>query len=269
MLVLILDSATPAVTAAVAEVGPAGATVLAERVTVDARAHGELLAPQVRDVLAGAGAHAEDLAAVVAGLGPGPFTGLRVGLVTAVSMAQALGIPAYGVCTLDALGHAAFAGPAGSDGTAPAGSDGTAPAGSDGTAPPAGAATPAGTAPPAAPGDRILVATDARRHEVYWAVYQAGHPLTAPAVDRPADLRLPDGVVAAVGDGALRYADVLRDAHGRPLPVRDEPRYPPAASLASLAAGRVLAGAPGEELTPLYLRRPDAVEPAARKRVLP
>lgn len=240
MLVLILDSATPAVTAAVAEVRPGEVTVLSERVTVDARAHGELLAPQVREVLGESGASAGDLDAVVAGLGPGPFTGLRVGLVTAVSMAQALHIPAYGVCTLDAIGHAA---------SAPGGT------GRDGAGPRAAG--------------RILVATDARRREVYWAVYQDGRPLSAPAVDRPADLPLPDGVVAAVGDGALRYADVLRDAGGRPLPVRDEPRYPPAASLAALGAGRVLAGSPGEDLTPLYLRRPDAVEPAARKRVLP
>ena len=66
---------------------------------------------------------------------------------------------------------------------------------------------------------------------------------------------------AAVGDGALRYADVL------PVPVLDSPRYPPAAGLAALAAARVRDKAPGEQLTPLYLRRPDAVPPAARKAV--
>jgi hypothetical protein len=66
-----------------------------------------------------------------------------------------------------------------------------------------------------------------------------------------------------VGDGAQRYADVLG------LPVHPEPRYPPAAALAALAADRIRGGAPGERLVPLYLRRPDAVEPGARKPVLP
>ena len=73
----------------------------------------------------------------------------------------------------------------------------------------------------------------------------------------------PGAATVAVGDGALRYADVLG------LPVRDEPRYPAPAALAALAADRVPGKAPGEPLTPLYLRRPDAVAPAARKPVLP
>jgi hypothetical protein len=65
---------------------------------------------------------------------------------------------------------------------------------------------------------------------------------------------------AACGDGAVLYESVLG------LPLRG-PRYPPAAALAALGATRALAGAPTEILTPLYLRRPDAVEPAARKPV--
>jgi hypothetical protein len=79
-------------------------------------------------------------------------------------------------------------------------------------------------------------------------------------VNRSSDVDC-SGIGFAVGDGALRYADVLG------VPVRDEPRYPPAAGLASLAAARVLDGAPTEPLTPLYLRRPDAVVPGARKAV--
>src|SRR6185312_13975554 len=104
------DSATPAITAAVARVsaGP-DVSVLAERVTEDARSHGELLAPSVAAVLSESGHRATDLGAIVAGVGPGPFTGLRVGLVTAAALADTLGIPAYGVCTLDAIG--ADAGP--------------------------------------------------------------------------------------------------------------------------------------------------------------
>jgi tRNA threonylcarbamoyl adenosine modification protein YeaZ len=191
--------------------------VLARRVTVDARAHGEQLAPGIDAVLNEAGARPRDLAAIVAGIGPGPFTGLRVGLVTAAVLADALDIPAYGVGTLDALGWATAG--------------------------------------------RVLVATDARRREVYWAVYENGHPVTAPAVGKPAELPSYE-VEAGCGDGARRYAEVLG------LPVR-EPWYPPPDGFAALAAQRVRDKAPTEPLTPLYLRRPDAVEPAARKAVLP
>jgi tRNA threonylcarbamoyl adenosine modification protein YeaZ len=215
-----MDSATPAVTAALASVDDRGVEVLAEAVTVNGRAHGELLAPGIATVLAEGGASPRDLAAVVAGLGPGPFTGLRVGLVTAAALADSLNIPSYGVCTLDALGWAAGPG-------------------------------------------RVLVATDARRKEIYWAVYQDGTRLTEPTVGRPEDLTLPDGVRAAVGDGALRYADVLG------LPVEAGPQYPPAEGLAALAAEAVRTRMPTQPLTPLYLRRPDAVLPGARKPALP
>jgi hypothetical protein len=67
---------------------------------------------------------------------------------------------------------------------------------------------------------------------------------------------------AAIGEGAHRYADVLG------LPVRDEPRYPPPVALAELAADRIRTRAASEALTPLYLRRPDAVQPGARKPAL-
>ena len=107
MLVLALDTSSPAVSAGLSRVPrDTGSPVasLAESVAVDGRRHGELLAVGVRDVLARAGAAPGDLDAVVVGLGPGPFTGLRVGLVTAAVLADALRIPAYGVCSLDGLG---------------------------------------------------------------------------------------------------------------------------------------------------------------------
>jgi len=224
VLVLVVDSSTPAVTAALAEITAGGATVRAQRCTVDARAHGELLAPHVQAVLREARVPPGELAAIVAGLGPGPFTGLRVGLVTAASMGQMLSIPTYGVCSLDALGWAAD-------------------------------------------GARVLAVTDARRREVYWAAYdEAGERLAGPAVDPPVVVAVRAKelhVSVAVGEGAHRYADTLG------LPLCPEPRYPPADALAALAAERVLAGAPSEPLTPLYLRRPDAVASAVRKPVLP
>ncbi|HEX5740976.1 MAG TPA: tRNA (adenosine(37)-N6)-threonylcarbamoyltransferase complex dimerization subunit type 1 TsaB [Pilimelia sp.] len=228
MRALILDTATPAVTAGVVDVTAAGVEVRAARVTVDARAAGELLAPHIAAVLDESGTAPDALAAVVAGVGPGPYTSLRVGLVTAAAFGQARGLPTYGVDTLDALGLAA-----------------------------------AGLA------DRVLVATDARRREVYWAAYEGGRRLTGPAVAAPAAVAaaLPGvclaagaGGCVAVGEGAHRYADLL----GVPAA---EPRHPAVAALAALAADRIRAGAPGETLTPHYLRRPDAVAPTGRKTV--
>jgi tRNA threonylcarbamoyl adenosine modification protein YeaZ len=216
VLFLVLDTATSAVTAALAEVSaPGGALMRAERVTVDARAHGELLAPAIHAVLTECAATPADLVAIVAGVGPGPFTGLRVGLVTAAAMGHALGIPTYGVCTLDAFAL--------------------------------------GTA------GRLLVATDARRREVYWAEYAGGRRLAGPAVSAPAAIET--AATAAAGEGAARYRDVIG------LPVVG-PQYPPAAALAALAVPRVLEGATTEPLTPLYLRRPDAVPPGERKPAL-
>jgi tRNA threonylcarbamoyl adenosine modification protein YeaZ/ribosomal-protein-alanine acetyltransferase len=105
VLVLVIDTSSAAVTAGLAEVADE-VTMRAERVTLNARGHGELLAPSIAQCLTDASARPAELAAVVAGIGPGPFTGLRVGLVTAAVFAQTLGIPAYGVCSLDAIGDA-------------------------------------------------------------------------------------------------------------------------------------------------------------------
>jgi tRNA threonylcarbamoyl adenosine modification protein YeaZ len=217
VLVLALDTATPASTVAIAEVTGTGLRGIAERRTVDARAHGELLAPHIRETLSEAAVRVTGLGAIVAGVGPGPFTGLRVGLATAASMSHALGVPAYGVCSLDALGLAAGPG-------------------------------------------RVLVATDARRREIYFATYADGVRVTGPGVARPSDVAV--DADRAVGEGALRYSEILG------LPIDGALLYPPGAALISLAADRVRAGAPGEPLTPLYLRRPDAVESSARKPVL-
>ncbi len=105
MLVLALDTATPTLVAGVARRSSAGdVEVLAERSVPSGNRHAELLVPAVREALAAAGVALADVDAVVAGLGPGPFTGLRVGVVTAAALADARGIPAVGVCSLDAVG---------------------------------------------------------------------------------------------------------------------------------------------------------------------
>jgi tRNA threonylcarbamoyl adenosine modification protein YeaZ len=101
-LVLALDTSTPAVTAGVVRLPDLA--VLAERITVDARAHAERLTPNAVAALADAGLTMADLDAVVVGCGPGPFTGLRAGMATAAAYGHALGIPVHGVCSLDAIG---------------------------------------------------------------------------------------------------------------------------------------------------------------------
>jgi tRNA threonylcarbamoyl adenosine modification protein YeaZ len=213
VLVLALDTSTPAVLAAVVT---ADLELRAVRSEPTARGHGELLAPAIAAGLDSAGVGARDIGAVVAGVGPGPYTSLRIGLVTAAAFAEAVGVPTYGVCSLDAL------------------------------------ATPT-------PGG-LLVASDARRKEVYWARYDAdGQRVDGPSVDRPADVPT-DGVAAMAGAGAELYADVFGLPHtGRlaPDPVR----------LVALARDRIESGALAEPLTPLYLRHPDAVVPGAPKPV--
>ena len=218
MLLLAFDTATPAVS--VALLGDEG--VLAEHTEVDARRHGELLAPGIEKVLAAAGRSRGELTGVAVGVGPGPFTGLRVGLMTARALGDALGIAVHGVCTLDVLAAAVAA---------------------------AGAPGP------------FAVATDARRREVYWAGYDAaGRREGEPAVDRPAEIadRLAGRGVA--GQGPRLYPEQF--------PAALDPELPGAAALAVLAA-RLLREDPAALLPPfpLYLRRPDAVEPGARKPV--
>ncbi|GKU64237.1 tRNA (adenosine(37)-N6)-threonylcarbamoyltransferase complex dimerization subunit type 1 TsaB [Mycobacterium montefiorense] len=101
-LILTLDTSTPAVTAGIVRLPDHD--VLAQQVTVDARAHAERLTPNVLGALAEAAATMGDLDAVVVGCGPGPFTGLRAGMASAAAYGHALGIPVHGVCSLDAIG---------------------------------------------------------------------------------------------------------------------------------------------------------------------
>jgi tRNA threonylcarbamoyl adenosine modification protein YeaZ len=216
VLLLAFDTATPAVTVALHD----GVHVLAEVASADARRHGELLAPAIDKVLADAGVTSLDVTAVAVGTGPGPYTGLRAGLVTARVLGSALGIPVYGVCTLDVI---------------------------------------ASDAAPAAGGQDFVVATDARRKELYWARYSAdGLRLTEPAVSAPGDIGA-DCPVA--GLGAVLYPALLGE--------RIEPEYPAAGTLAHVITQRLAARLPMHPAEPLYLRRPDARIPGPPKRVTP
>lgn len=104
MLVLALDTSTDAVVVGLLDVPVTGVpTELAGETRPGARQHGEQLMPSALAVCARAGHPLTDLDAVVCGAGPGPFTGLRVGMVSAAGLGDALGVPVYGVCSLDAV----------------------------------------------------------------------------------------------------------------------------------------------------------------------
>jgi tRNA threonylcarbamoyl adenosine modification protein YeaZ len=206
-LVLALDTST------VVNVGLArGERVLATATVADQMAHVEQLMPLVSECVDAAAVRIADLGRLVVGLGPGPFTGLRVGVVTAQVLSYVLRIGLRGVCSLDVLA-AQFAGES--------------------------------------PGE-FVVATDARRREVYWARYSPlGVRLGEPRVSRPSDVpRLP-----AIGPAADLYADQLRAVSG--------PRSMDPGVLATTGAALPDAGH-----EPLYLRHPDATELTRPKSVL-
>jgi tRNA threonylcarbamoyl adenosine modification protein YeaZ len=104
VLVLALDTATPTLVAGVARWSAGEADVLAEEARPSGTRHAELLTPAIRAALSAAGVPMGRIEGVVVGLGPGPFTGLRVGVVTAAALGDARGLPVVGVCSLDAVG---------------------------------------------------------------------------------------------------------------------------------------------------------------------
>ncbi|KAA0022747.1 tRNA (adenosine(37)-N6)-threonylcarbamoyltransferase complex dimerization subunit type 1 TsaB [Antrihabitans cavernicola] len=214
MLVLAVDTSTPAVTAGLVALDDSGHRVLATRLTVDARAHAELLTPHIMECLAESGSVPADLDAVVVGVGPGPFTGLRVGMATAAGFADALHIPVYGICSLDAIAHQV------------------------------------------GPDRELLVVTDARRREVYWARYRDGVRFDGPGVEKPSALEVGSAAVIA---GSPSHVDLF-DVPVEPV------ESPSALGLVLPLAAAILSGAAPEPIVPLYLRRPDAVEQAARAR---
>lgn len=258
VLMLAMDTTTGVVGVALHD----GARVLAQEDVARPAAHAEHLAPAIRDVLARAGCRPADVTHVVAGIGPGPFTGLRVGLVTAAAFGSAVGARVGGICSLDAIAHEVWL---------------------------------SGRA-----GPRVLVATDARRKEVYWAGYRldesGAHRLGEPAVGRAVDLPQEVRGWPVAGRGQLLYPQALglapsqgeqdraaavvesgdtdggdTDGGGSdgvsavavPVPVLDVS----AGVLAHLAVTRLRAGGELDELRPLYLRRPDAQPQPQRRRV--
>ena len=156
-MLLALDTSTPLVSVALYDEG----AVLDVSTSDRPMQHGEQLAPMISAALERVEAVRQDVSAIAAGVGPGPFTGLRVGLVTARTLGFALGIPVYGVCSLDVLAVQAVDG---------------------------------GVHEP------FLATIDARRKELFWASYdEQGTRLDGPHVDRPTDLPDDRLVVGAAG----------------------------------------------------------------------
>ena len=211
-MLLAFDTATPLVSVALHD----GERVVVEHSSEQPMKHGEHLAPLVARALDEAGIVRQDLTAVAVGVGPGPFTGLRVGVVTARTLGFVLDIPVYGVCSLDAV-----------------------------------ALEVVGTG--AASGS-FLVATDARRKEVYLASYDAdGQRREGPVVARPADVAT---TAEVAGAGPSLYPEAF------PHPIA--PTRPSAGWLAAGVSAELVELLDPE---PLYLRRPDAVAGAPRKPV--
>ena len=197
MLTLAFDTATDSATSALVDDGE----VLGERTS-----RAVTLLEDVDALLRQGGAHPHDLGALVVGIGPGSFTGVRIGLAAARGLALALDLQGAGVSTLDAL----VAG---------------------------------------APGSTPVV--DARRREVFTLVGGV------PTVLAPADLNVEPGAIY-VGDGALRYREVIEERGGEVPPDADERHRPRARFHAQLAHDF----GPVDEIEPLYLRIPDAMKSA-------
>ncbi len=212
-----------------------GTAVVASRSTYDPRRHAELLVPMIDEVMTESGITKPELTAIAVGRGPGPFTGLRVGLVTARTLALALGLEVHGVTSLDAVALQAV-----DAGIATVGTD-------------------------------FIVATDARRREVYWARYHATEtssglwavPVTQPDVSRPHELPLNN--LPCAGRGTLLYPDSLPPS---PIETVAALRDPSAEAIARIALAETADGRRPRDPEPLYLRRPDAAEPGGAKSVL-
>ena len=183
---------------------------LTQSQAVDHGMQGELTAELIYKVVAESGLEISEITDVVVGVGPGPFTGLRVGLVTAAVFAHARDIPIHGICSLDAIAFD-YAKP-------------------------------------------CVVVTDARRKELYWARYEDKR-IGEPQVSKPEDLLAQFPNTDFVGPGAQLYPNSIS---GSVLELK-------AGSLAKLF---VSGKAQLVDVSPMYLRKPDAVEPTTRKSVL-
>jgi tRNA threonylcarbamoyladenosine biosynthesis protein TsaB len=223
-LILGFDTATPATTVAVAR----GDEILAEArhdpAPGERPGHQTMLLVLVERVLREGGAGWDDVARLAVGIGPGTFTGLRIGVATARALAQARAVELVGVSTLHALAR--------------------------------GALQPGGSGPTGC----TLAVIDARRGEAFAAAWLGGECLLAPAALSPDDLAaaaagLPSPPLA-LGDGAVRFRERLEAIGAEIPPDADAVHRVSARQHCRLAAG-IPAGGP-DRILPEYLRVPDA-----------
>ena len=211
--------------------------ILARFESEDTRSHAEVMAPFARAALQEAGVRGEELDAILTGTGPGPFTGLRAGIVTARALGFAWSVPVYGMMSLTALAERAYQERVFAQG------------GGVGEA----------------EGAELLVASDARRREVYTARYRVnaeGYSLVDGPTVSPASEILPgEGPSYAYGYGAGLYAETLREL-GWDLVEAGEGIHPHAEYLLAAAARRGL-DALSPDTSALYLRDSDAKIPTA------
>ncbi|WOH17542.1 tRNA (adenosine(37)-N6)-threonylcarbamoyltransferase complex dimerization subunit type 1 TsaB [Paenarthrobacter sp. GOM3] len=223
MLILAIDTSAVASAALISDDAMEG--VVDSFATEDTRSHAEVLAPGIEKLLAGAGVTGADIYAIVTGVGPGPFTGLRSGIATARTLAFVWNKPLHGLMSLDAIALE--------------------------------------VAESTASVSEFLVATDARRKEVYWARYTVVDGRLPELADGPHvgfAAELPD--LPVFGAGAGLYADVLKADEDF---ARTQPN---AAALGQFALARLASGQALLDSTPLYLRESDAQVPGPRKRAL-
>lgn len=194
------------------------------------RGHAEVLLPMVRQVMAEAGKAFSDLDAIAVTVGPGTFTGIRIGVAAARGLALAAGKPVVPLTTMEVLAANAYENGA--------------------------SATP------------TLAVLDARRGGVYWQLFSAdGGPLTNPAVDEPKYIpKLLAGLNAGprlnvVGNGTDLVAGVLSDT-GTAILRPQADGEPDAGAAAKLASRKEKV--PGGTVTPLYLRPADAIPQTPR-----
>ena len=243
MLVLALDSsATASVALARVHGSEAGASfeILARYESEDTRSHAEVMGPYAQAALQDAGVRGEDLDAILTGTGPGPFTGLRAGIVTARALGFAWSVPVYGMMSLTALAERAVSGVV---------------AGEENVERAFASAECA----------ELLVLSDARRREVYSAHYRVnaeGYSLVDGPNVCPASEILPGGAPSyAYGYGAGLYSEALEE-HGWTIVESARGVHPHAEYLVA-AAARLGVENLSEDTSAQYLRDSDAKVPAA------
>ncbi|WP_279789315.1 tRNA (adenosine(37)-N6)-threonylcarbamoyltransferase complex dimerization subunit type 1 TsaB [Rothia sp. RSM407] len=253
MLVLALDSsATASVALARVHGSEAGASfeILARYESEDTRSHAEVMGPYVQAALQDAGVRGEELDVILTGTGPGPFTGLRAGIVTARTLGFAWSVPVYGMMSLTALAERAVSGAATGEASAVVGEENT---------------ERAFASADLVEGAELLVLSDARRREVYSARYRVnaeGYNLAGGPNVCPASEILPGGDPAyAYGYGAGLHPETL-EGHGWAI-IDSARQVHPHAEYLVAAAARLGVKNLSDDTSAQYLRDSDAKIPAA------